>query len=104
VFTYKTPFAAATMCRACPIPSANTEAQNPAGSFNPLSSLGHPWLAAAISLLAWLRSATRDPKTHNGTITAIKERRVLYLRNHPIEVLQSKRTNTAVGAVAADAN
>jgi hypothetical protein len=57
-----------------------------------------------MSLLAWLRNATSDPKTHKSAITAIKEKSVVYLRNHPIEVLQSKRTNTAVGAVAADAN
>jgi hypothetical protein len=89
------------MCRACPIPSANTVAQNPDGNFSPLSSLGHPWLAAVTaSPLAWFRSDTSELKTHKGTITAIKEISVLYRRSHPIEILQSERTNMTVATDA----
>src|SRR5579859_2739794 len=83
------------MCRACPIPSANTVAQNPAGSFSPLSSLEHASLAAAIAAFGWLRTDASDPKTHTAPITPSKVKNALFLPNHPIGILLASRPELA---------
>ena len=55
------------------MPSAKIVAQKPAGSVNPLSSLGHPWLSALRAALdryrAWLQAAC-VPLTKKKTATA----------------------------------
>src|ERR1700720_4007060 len=64
------------MWRACPIPSAKTVAQNPGGSFNPLSSFAHPWLAPSPAGLVWLSQGAQELPVHIAAIATTPDSRM----------------------------
>src|SRR6266404_6140816 len=65
------------MWRACPMSSAKTVAQKPAGNFNPLSSLEHAWLLASAAGLDWFCVGANELPMHIAASATRADNRVL---------------------------
>src|ERR1700690_1631725 len=76
------------MWRAWPMWSANTVAQNPEGSVNPLLSLGHSGLVVFAPGLGWPCAAAIELTANNTASRTIARKRAVGWRDNRIETLR----------------
>jgi|SRR5215472_5122470 len=83
------------------MPSANTVAQKPAGSVNPLSSFGHAWFSAAAGLDRLFAGAS-ELTMHTATSTTRANNKVLNGLDNGMEPSRESATEKSRSIVNAE--